>query len=248
MKRTDLLSVTGIYRISRCMRCLFACLAIFFLTISADHKDDEVISLTVQNQPLSSVLRQLSEITGYTFIYDKGWADLNITARVQNVSLDKTLRKILNNFNFTILYQEDGNVRIKLYEHTSDDSSYTPANTGGSGYLQTNIRSESFEEENHVIGSAPEADAGESDSEILEKSADDKDGDTESDDKEGAGSQAEQVGETESGGEEAAGGENEQAIEEDSDPDDQETEGDEENTGGSQETDSETSTNLNSDN
>jgi hypothetical protein len=227
MQQTDLFSGAEIHRVSKCLVYLFTCLAIFTLTVGADHKTDDSISLTVNNQPLSLVMQQLSEITGCKITYDKSWADRDITVRVQNLSLDKTLRKILNNFNFTILYQEDGHVRIKLYESTGNNDAYHPAQNDRPVYQQINSSPLHFENEGNERGSEPADDVAESDTEISENSSDEKNSDTEDGDKEGTASEDEQAGDTESGEEEGAGSEDRQAIEEnnENDEDEQEAEG-----------------------
>ena len=150
----------------------------------ADYKAYEAISLTAWIQPLSFVLQQLSEITDCTFIYDNGWSDLNITVRVENLSLDKTLRKILNNLNFAILYMGDGNVRINIYDNTGDDLPLSQTEVDRPLYQQMNIEPAAFGTEDHEKESESAGDPTESDTEISDSPADEQDADSESSERE----------------------------------------------------------------
>lgn len=75
---------------------------------------EKTITATFRNQPLALVLEKLSEISGYTFVYDEEWADLNVSATINGLPLDKALRRILSNFNFAIHYRENKKVRILI--------------------------------------------------------------------------------------------------------------------------------------
>lgn len=123
------------------------------MTVVADYDTDEIISIEAKHQPLSQVLHRLSQSTGYTFTYDEDWTDLNISVKVMNLSLDKTLRKILNNHNFAILYEADGNIRIMIYDdadgnpdaRTTHESAVVEYGNIGSAAIG---RDESLKEEN----------------------------------------------------------------------------------------------------
>ena len=94
----------------------------------ADSKSTESISLEFTNQPISYALDRLSQMTGLRFIYHRDAADAVISVNIKNLDLDKALRKILNNYNYGILYGADGTVRIMIYGEKSD-SPPTQANT-----------------------------------------------------------------------------------------------------------------------
>ena len=88
----------------------------------AGSQPPEPISLDVTNQPLSRVFDRLSQMTGLRFIYDRDWADETISVKIKNQDLDRALRKVLDNYNYGILYGDDGNVRIMIYGAKSDSA------------------------------------------------------------------------------------------------------------------------------
>jgi len=92
------------------------------LSVGAESSPDRSISLDITNRPLSEVLDQLSQITGCRFIYDSDWADENISVRIVNQDLDKSLRMVLGHYNYGILYGTDGSVRIMIYGQKSVSS------------------------------------------------------------------------------------------------------------------------------
>ena len=145
--------------------------ALFFCTpIFAEYKPDESISIATKNQPLSRVLEQLSQITGYIFVYDEEWANLNISVRVENHSLDKTLRRILRNNNFAIFYQENGTVRIRIYDDTGSDTLNEQTEVDGSAYRQKVIQSIDADTEDYPENSVPAQD--ETDTEVSSEEQD----------------------------------------------------------------------------
>jgi hypothetical protein len=75
----------------------------------------EGLSLQVVKMPLENVLSDLSQMTGVTFVYDKGWADLPITAQFKNIALEPALKRILSNLNHAIIYNADGSIMIRIY-------------------------------------------------------------------------------------------------------------------------------------
>ena len=92
------------------------------LSVGADSSPDRSISLDITNRPLSEVLDRLSQITGYRFLYERDWADENISVKIVNQDLDKSLRKVLDHYNYGILYGNDGDVRIMIYGEKSVSS------------------------------------------------------------------------------------------------------------------------------
>jgi hypothetical protein len=85
----------------------------FFAVSGSAH--GEGLSLQVVKVPLGNVLRDLSQKTGITFVYDKAWADLPITAQFKNIALEPALKRILSNLNHAIIYSTDGTVMIRIY-------------------------------------------------------------------------------------------------------------------------------------
>jgi type II secretory pathway component GspD/PulD (secretin) len=101
------------------------------LSVDADSSLDRSISLDITNRPLSEVLDRISKIAGYRFIYDREWADENISVKIVNQDLDKSLRMVLGHYNYGILYGTNANVRIMIYGEKSVSSS-SPANASPS--------------------------------------------------------------------------------------------------------------------
>jgi type II secretory pathway component GspD/PulD (secretin) len=89
------------------------------LSVGADSSPDGSISLDITNRPLSEVLDRLSQITGNRFIYDREWAKENISVKIVDQDLDKSLRMVLGRYNYGILYGADKSVRIMIYGEKS---------------------------------------------------------------------------------------------------------------------------------
>ena len=144
--------------------CLLAGILIFCIGADAKSTSDEVKFLQVQNKPLSQVLQQLSQISGYTFTYDAEWADLNITVRVKSLSLEKTLRKILANMNFAIVYQADDNIKIRIYgkaiyERSHDQAGNERPNTEQSATEKQEVNSDAINANTDTEAEQTEKDA-----------------------------------------------------------------------------------------
>ena len=57
-----------------------------------------VFSLDVKDEALKVVLGKITKLTGYTIRVNEKWADLPITASMQNVTIEEALKKILDNY------------------------------------------------------------------------------------------------------------------------------------------------------
>lgn len=53
--------------------------------IYAEDRFEKQVSITANKQPLSFVLNQISQLTGYTFKYDQNWSDLSVTVNAKNI-------------------------------------------------------------------------------------------------------------------------------------------------------------------
>ena len=65
-----------------------------------------VFSLDVKDEPLREVLGKITKATGYTIRVNKKWADLPITASMQNVTIEDAFKKILYNYALIIQNKE----------------------------------------------------------------------------------------------------------------------------------------------
>jgi hypothetical protein len=88
---------------------------------------EELISLTVKDEPLGDVLYKLSTATGYNISLDDKWQNYRVTASFKDISLHKGLKRILKDLNSAIIYVSNKKIRIMIYDKTaSEGASYTP--------------------------------------------------------------------------------------------------------------------------
>lgn len=116
------------YKLALKVLLLVTLMLLYRLPVSADGLSDSPVSLEASNQPLSLVLDRLSQISGKRLIYDETWADANISVKIVNQDLDKALRKIFSNYNYAIIYADDGNIRIMIYGEKDAADSETADN------------------------------------------------------------------------------------------------------------------------
>jgi hypothetical protein len=93
---------------------------------------EPIFSLTVKNQPLIQALNNISRITGYKITVSKGWGNRQLTADLQDVTLEEGLKKIIRligNPNHTIVNDEKGkSIDIRIYD---EGSGYSGTVTSG---------------------------------------------------------------------------------------------------------------------
>ena len=88
---------------------------------------DELISMTVKDEPLGDVLYKVAIATGYDISLDNKWQNYRVTASLEKVSLHKGLKRILRNLNSIIIYVSSKKIKIIIYDKTaSGEASYTP--------------------------------------------------------------------------------------------------------------------------
>jgi len=95
--------------------------------VIAEDRFARPVSIIAKQQSLSLVLNQISQATGYTFIYDQDWSDLSVTVNAKNLPIEKVLRKILANQSSAIEYQQNGRVIINIYENSDSSPTYVQA-------------------------------------------------------------------------------------------------------------------------
>ncbi len=86
---------------------------------------DPIIHLTVKNEPLVDVLDAIEQQTGYQFNLTPQWEDHIVSANINNLPLEKGLKRLLRSLNHTILWEADNIVVIKVYGKA------TPGSSGG---------------------------------------------------------------------------------------------------------------------
>ena len=82
---------------------------------------DELISLTVKDEPLEDVLYKVSKATGYDISLDNKWQNYLVTASLEKVSLHKGLIQILRDLNYVIIYDSDQKIKIIIYDKTASE-------------------------------------------------------------------------------------------------------------------------------
>lgn len=78
--------------------------------------EDSRFSLNVEEEALRAVLQKISTSTGYTITISEELADVPVTVRIKDVSLDKGLRRLLKGFNYTLVtLEEEKKIIITVY-------------------------------------------------------------------------------------------------------------------------------------
>ena len=85
------------------------------------HTADELITLTVKDEPLGEVLKKISLATGYEISLDNKWQNYRVTASLEEVSLHKGLKRILRNLNNVIIYGSSKKIKIIIYDKTAPE-------------------------------------------------------------------------------------------------------------------------------
>jgi hypothetical protein len=143
-------------------------LLLFCNFINAEERFVKPVSIFTQKKSLSSVLNQITQDTGYVFIYDQNWSDLPVTVSIRNLPIDKALRKILANHNSAIQYQENGHIIINIYENSDSGRTYvqTPMETSQIDNVYLTPRAIDTEEESDTSESAEDIEGAEVESPI----------------------------------------------------------------------------------
>ncbi len=93
------------------------------------HTADELITLTVKDEPLGEVLKKISMATGYEISVDTSWQSFRVTASLEAVSLHKGLKQILRNLNNVIIYGSSREIKIIIYDKTAPEGVSSPPST-----------------------------------------------------------------------------------------------------------------------
>jgi hypothetical protein len=124
-------SIFANHRIALIILLFHATLYLFFPISSSVAKEtgagEELISLTVKDEPLGDVLYKVSMDTGYDISLDDKWQNYRITASFKEISLHKGLKRILKDLNSAIIYVSNKKIKIIIYGKTaSEGASYAP--------------------------------------------------------------------------------------------------------------------------
>jgi hypothetical protein len=131
---------------------------------------DEFISLTAKNEPLGDVLKKISMATGYEIILDNNWRGYPVTVSIEDIPLNKGLKRILKDLNNVIVYVSSKKIKIIIYDKISPDrgSSISPGRSylpPASGTLDSQAleREEAAPDNSAVSGEESEPDVSEHD-------------------------------------------------------------------------------------
>jgi hypothetical protein len=90
---------------------------------------EPVVSITSTNEPLKNVLDEISKATGYKIEITKGWEHKPITVNIQDLPLDKSLRKVIRALgrqsNIIVTCENTRTIKIKIFDTTKGASSTT---------------------------------------------------------------------------------------------------------------------------
>jgi len=125
-------SVFARYHIALTIILFLATLSLFLSMLSSAANEtnagDELISLTVKDEPLGDVLYKVSMATGYDISLDNKWRNYRVTASLEEIPLHKGLKRILRNLNSIIIYVSSKKIKIIIYDKTaSEEASDTPS-------------------------------------------------------------------------------------------------------------------------
>jgi type II secretory pathway component GspD/PulD (secretin) len=90
------------------------CFASQATTSSGFSYKDKLLSCNIKNQKLEDVLGQVTKTTGVNFIFNKQKIDDTVYVEFTSLSVEKAIQKILNRFNFAVLYSRTGEVKKVL--------------------------------------------------------------------------------------------------------------------------------------
>lgn len=97
--------------------------ALFLVNISftsaagPDHYSEEtLISIDYEKTELGQVLKQISWITGYSFVINKEYAKLKVSGSLRDVPLHQSLKEIIGERSHTIIYEPNKTISLILYK------------------------------------------------------------------------------------------------------------------------------------
>lgn len=76
---------------------------------------DPLINITAANQPLGQVLDQITGETGYQFDIDPKWENHRVSATLNDISLERGLKRLLRSLNHSIIWESDNTITIVVY-------------------------------------------------------------------------------------------------------------------------------------
>lgn len=74
-------------------------------------------SVDVKDKSLEEALEEISKVTGYLISVNKEWADFPVTARLSNVTVKEGLRRLLKDFNYSLIIRDsEKEISVEILE------------------------------------------------------------------------------------------------------------------------------------
>ena len=93
--------------------------------------DQVVLSLDARNDSLGNVLNKLAESSGYRIEFNRKWSDYPVNVRIKDESLDDALKRVLNDFNYAIVWDERAKI-VTLFIYGATEPGTQPRGYAGS--------------------------------------------------------------------------------------------------------------------
>jgi hypothetical protein len=102
------------------MRTFFCLISILFIllisgTIDQVMTQEPLIKLTAENKSLGNILDDITRETGYHFNLDHEWKGHLVSATIDNLPLERGLKRLLRSLNYTIVWESDRLITIKIF-------------------------------------------------------------------------------------------------------------------------------------
>lgn len=96
------------------------------------------VSIKADNKPLTQVLDEISEASGYTIQFDEEWGNEPVSLSIENKPLDKALNRVLANLNHAVIWNEaEKKISIFIIGKTGSGKSISSYPSGVSGEDQS---------------------------------------------------------------------------------------------------------------
>jgi type II secretory pathway component GspD/PulD (secretin) len=90
---------------------------------------NKLLSANIKNQQLNEVLGQVAKTTGIEFVFNKNKIEENIFVEFKSMPVEKAIQRILNKFNYAVVYSPKGELKKVLIIGKRNGSSSTNIQT-----------------------------------------------------------------------------------------------------------------------
>lgn len=80
------------------------------------YSEETLISLEFEDKTLNQILKEISWITGYSFVINKEYAELKVSGSLKDVPLHQGLKEIVGKHSHTITYEPNKKIMLNIYE------------------------------------------------------------------------------------------------------------------------------------